>query len=128
MLRARGAGREFTMETGEWRSLPEHALAVGRHVPPASDRIPDFMQYFADRYRLDRLGKAGRIIAMAAAHHRFNYIRPFPDGNGRVSRLMSHAMAWKRVSGRVVSGPFPAVWRGLASRTEYGSCASPSIR
>jgi Fic family protein len=30
---------------------------------------------------------------MAAAHHRLNYIHPFPDGNGRVSRLMSHAMA-----------------------------------
>jgi len=30
-------------------------------------------------------------MAMAAAHHRFNYIHPFPDGNGRVSRLMSHA-------------------------------------
>ena len=32
-------------------------------------------------------------MAIAAAHHRFNYIHPFPDGNGRVSRLMSHAMA-----------------------------------
>jgi Fic family protein len=41
-----------------------------------------------------RMGKAGRIIAMATAHHRFNYIHPFPDGNGRVSRLMSRAMAW----------------------------------
>ncbi|WP_342636617.1 Fic family protein [Aquamicrobium defluvii] len=36
-----------------------------------------------------------RIIAIASAHHRFNYIHPFPDGNGRVSRLMSHVMALK---------------------------------
>jgi len=33
------------------------------------------------------------VTAIAAAHHRLNYIHPFPDGNGRVSRLMSHAMA-----------------------------------
>ena len=43
-------------------------------------------------YRFDGMGKAARIIAVAIAHHRFNYIHPFPDGNGRVSRLMSHAM------------------------------------
>jgi Fic family protein len=40
-------------------------------------------------------GRGKRILAMATAHHRFNYIHPFPDGNGRVSRLMSHAMAHK---------------------------------
>src|SRR5947207_12978589 len=37
--------------------------------------------------------KSWSIIAIAAPHHRLNYIHPFPDGNGRVSRLMSHAMA-----------------------------------
>jgi Fic family protein len=51
------------------------------------------MQYFEKRYDFKSLKQAGRIMAMAAAHHRFNYIHPFPDGNGRVSRLMSHAMA-----------------------------------
>lgn len=93
MLRVKGAGREFIMAPGEWRSKPEHDNAVGRHVPPSSDRVAAFMKYFEERYRLQPLGKAGRIMAIAAAHHRFNYIHPFPDGNGRVSRLMSHAMA-----------------------------------
>jgi Fic family protein len=51
------------------------------------------MRYFETRYRFRELGKAGRIMAIPAAHHRLNYIHPFPDGNGRVSRLMSHAMA-----------------------------------
>jgi Fic family protein len=40
----------------------------------------DFMMYFADRYRFDRLGKAARILAIPAARHRLNYTRPFPDG------------------------------------------------
>ena len=93
MLHIEGAGHSFNMVPGEWRSRPEQDVAVGRHQPPSSERVADFMDYFAERYRLAPLGTAGRLIAMAAAHHRFNYIHPFPDGNGRVSRLMSHAMA-----------------------------------
>jgi Fic family protein len=38
------------------------------------------------------MGLSRKIISMALAHHRLNYIHPFPDGNGRVSRLMAHAM------------------------------------
>ncbi len=120
MLHVRGAGRDFTMTPGEWRSQPEHDVAVGRHIPPSSDRINEFMLYFADRYRFDRLGRAGRIIAMAAAHHRFNYIHPFPDGNGRVSRLMSHTMAWKAdIAAHGLWSISRGLARGLNRRGEY---------
>lgn len=95
MLMIEGAGRSFRMRPGVFRADPAHDVAVGRHVPPASDRVADFMAYFAQRYRLQPLGKGQQIVAMAAAHHRLNYIHPFPDGNGRVSRLMSHAMGLK---------------------------------
>lgn len=93
MLRIRGKDRELVMEPGAWRSRPEHDADVGRHLPPSSARVADFMRYFEEHYRFEPLKRAGRIMAIAAAHHRFNYIHPFPDGNGRVSRLMSHAMA-----------------------------------
>jgi Fic family protein len=93
MLRVEGQGQEFVMKPGEWRSLPEHDVAVGRHIPPSSVRVSDFIAHFENQYRLAPLGMAGRIMAMAATHHRFNYIHPFPDGNGRVGRLMSYAMA-----------------------------------
>jgi Fic family protein len=120
MLRVTGAGHDFTITPGEWRCRPEHDVAVGRHVPPSGHHIQEFMSYFADHYRFDRIGKAGRIIAMAAAHHRFNYIHPFPDGNGRVSRLMSHTMAWKA---DIAAGGLWSISRGLArgldSRSEY---------
>jgi Fic family protein len=120
MLCVRGVGRDFTMTPGEWRSRPEHDVAVGRHVPPSSQQVQEFMRYFADRYRFDRVGKAGRVIAMAAAHHRFNYIHPFPDGNGRVSRLMSHAMAWKAdVAAQGLWSISRGLARGLDSRNEY---------
>jgi Fic family protein len=120
MLRIRGVGREFIMKPGEWRSLPAHDVAVGRHIPPSSARVPAFMAYFEKRYRLAPLGMAGRIMAMAAAHHRFNYIHPFPDGNGRVSRLMSHAMA--HTAGIGAHGLWSisrGLARGLKSRREY---------
>jgi Fic family protein len=120
MLRIEGVGGAFLMEPGEWRSRPEHDVAVGRHVPPSSGRVTDFMAYFADRYRFDRLGKAARIMAIPAAHHRFNYIHPFPDGNGRVSRLMSHAMA--HVAGIGAHGLWSVsrgLARGIESRGEY---------
>jgi Fic family protein len=120
LLCIEGAGGAFMMEPGEWRSRPEQDVAVGRHVPPSSARVADFMAYFADRYRFDRLGKAARIIAIPAAHHRLNYIHPFPDGNGRVSRLMSHAMAY--VAGIGAHGLWSVsrgLARGLESRGEY---------
>lgn len=120
LLRVSSAGRSFLMEPGAWRTRTEHDVAVGRHAPPSSARVPDFMSYFAERYRFEKLGKSGRIIAMAAAHHRFNYIHPFPDGNGRVSRLMSHAMA--HMAGVGAHGLWSisrGLARGLVGRSEY---------
>jgi Fic family protein len=117
MLRIGGKGREFVMAPGAWRSQAQHDVAVGRHLPPSSERVGDFMRYFADRYRLEPLRKAGRIMAIAAAHHRFNYIHPFPDGNGRVSRLMSHAMG--HLAGIGAHGLW-SISRGLARGLEGG--------
>jgi len=124
MLRVRGADRQFVMAPGEWRSRPEHDVEVGRHLPPSSARVSDFMWYFEEQYRFERLGKAGRIVAMAASHHRFNYIHPFPDGNGRVSRLMSHAMAHQADIGAhglwsISRGLARGLEGGVANRAEY---------
>ena len=120
MLHLHGAGRAFTMTPGEWRSAPEHDVAVGRHQPPSSVVVDDCMRHFSDRYRFDGVGRAGRIIAMAAAHHRLNFIHPFPDGNGRVSRLMSHAMAWQAgIAAHGLWSVSRGLARGLDSRTEY---------
>lgn len=120
LLRVSAGDRSFLMEPGAWRSRPDHDVEVGRHAPPSSARVTDFMNYFAERYAFERLGKSGRILAMAAAHHRFNYIHPFPDGNGRVSRLMSHAMAHKAgIGAHGLWSISRGLARGLASRSEY---------
>ena len=80
------------------------------------------MRHFESRYRSADMGKAARIMAIASAHHRFNYIHPFPDGNGRVSRLMSHAMALKAgIGAHGLWSVSRGLARGLESRTEYKS-------
>jgi len=38
-------------------------------------------------------------MAIGAAHHRFNYIRPFPDGNGRRDRDLPRCRLLRRLSG-----------------------------
>jgi len=120
MLVIESAGCRFRMEPGAFRTESEHDVAVGRHIPPSSGQVEAFMRHFEQRYCLKPMGKGGRIIAMAAAHHRLNYIHPFPDGNGRVSRLMSHAMG---LSAGIGASGLWSVSRGLArglySRQEY---------
>ncbi len=119
-LRIAGGGRSFPMVPGALRDDPMHDVSVGRHIPPASASVALFMEYFAERYAASPMGPARRVLALPAAHHRLNYIHPFPDGNGRVSRLMSHAMAWH--AGIAAHGLWSisrGLARGLESRTEY---------
>jgi Fic family protein len=108
------------MVPGEFRSAADHDVKVGRHLPPSGDRVAAFMAYFEQKYRFASLGMGQRIIAMAAAHHRLNYIHPFLDGNGRVSRLMSHAMALEAgIGAHGLWSVSRGLARGLTSRGDY---------
>jgi Fic family protein len=95
---------------GEWRAEPPE-VAVGQHHPPSFRRVPEFMAYFEQQYGSIRNQDAVRVLAIPAAHHRLNYIHPFRDGNGRVSRLMSHAMMLRAGLG---AGGLWSISRGLA--------------
>jgi Fic family protein len=90
---------------GQWRTRD---VAVGNHIPISAPAIPRFMERFEDVY--SRLGKAETILAAAAAHHRLAWIHPFIDGNGRVTRLMSHATLLDALD----TGAVWSVARGLA--------------
>ena len=85
-------------------------VAVGRHVPPSAGSLPVFMARFDEAYSSPHLSKLRHIIAVAAAHHRLVWIHPFYDGNGRVARLMSHAML-RRLG---IGSSLWSVARGLA--------------
>jgi len=70
--------------------------------------LPRFLERFQQVY--GGIGKTESIIAIAAAHHRLLWIHPFLDGNGRVARLMSHAMLLSLLD----TGAVWSVARGLA--------------
>lgn len=60
------------------------------------------------------LSRVQRIVAVGASHHRLLWIHPFLDGNGRVTRLLSHAIL--RELG--VGSELWSVSRGLAREVE----------
>ena len=95
-------------------ALRERHVRVGRHRPVSPGAVPRFLQRFTAAY--GGLGKTDTILASAAAHHRLLWIHPFLDGNGRVARLMSHAVLGSALD----TGGLWSVARGLARRVgEY---------
>ena len=74
-------------------------VQVGRHVAPKADNLERFLDRFATVYggylgkaKLGGIHKLEAILATFIAHHRFVWIHPFPDGNGRVSRILLDTM------------------------------------
>jgi len=120
VLIVRSNSRAIRMTPGAFRATAAEEVMVGRHQPPAADRVATFMAHFERRYRLAVLGPGSRIVAIAAAHHRLNFIHPFLDGNGRVSRLMSHAMVLTAgIGAHGLWSVSRGLARGLESRGEY---------
>ena len=65
-------------------------VRVGDHIAVSPGAVPRFLKRFEEVY--GRLSKTDSILGVAAAHHRLVWIHPLVDGNGRVARLISHAM------------------------------------
>ena len=123
MLRVEGAG---TME--RLRVIPgglrQCNAQVGRHVPVSPGAVPRFLERFEAVY--GTLGTTDSILASATAHHRLLWIHPFLDGNGRVARLMSHAMLRDVLD----TGGVWSIARGLARnvadyRAQLATCDLP---
>ena len=91
--------------------LRHRDVQVGRHVAISPGALPRFLQRFEEVY-----GKVGRTesIISAAAHHRLLWMHPFLDGNGRVARLMSHAVLLEVLD----TGAVWSVARGLARNVQ----------
>jgi Fic family protein len=100
-----GTHERLKMVPGELRGRD---VRVGRHVAISQGAIPRFLSGFERVY--GRLGRTDAILSTAAGHHRLLWIHPFLDGNGHVTRLMSHAMLLEALD----SGGVWSVARGLA--------------
>lgn len=106
-------GEILTLVPGEIRTRD---VKVGQHLAISPGAVRRFLERFASAY--SGLGKTQGILSAAGAHHRFAWIHPFLDGNGRVARLMSHAMLLEQLD----TGGVWSISRGLARRqAEYKS-------
>lgn len=107
-------GRQHRVQPGNWR---DHEVVVGGHQPPFSGALPEFMRRFDHFYSDSSIPATSQLVALAAGHHRLAWIHPFGDGNGRVTRLHSHA--WLIRCGADAAGLW-TISRGLArQRTQY---------
>lgn len=84
-------GRLQQVTPGKFRASE---VEVGRHIGPAASYLDAFVKKFETFYDPrdpTNKSKIRRVISIAASHHRFAWIHPFLDGNGRVVRLFSDA-------------------------------------
>lgn len=81
--------------TGDFRATPGTALkneATGAlvYVPPQSaNEIRDQMTALEQFINDDGLSDLDPLVKMAIIHHQFESIHPFPDGNGRIGRIIN---------------------------------------
>jgi len=102
-------GKTAPVVPGELRRANVH---VGNHLAVSPGAVPRFMNRFTQVY--GGLGTTEKILSTAAAHHRLLWIHPFLDGNGRVARLMSHAVLLETLD----TGALWSVARGLSRRVD----------
>lgn len=98
-------GEKDQLIPGQFRHLD---VKVGRHIAISPGAVPRFLVRFEEAY--SSLSKTEAIIAAAGLHHRFLWIHPFLDGNGRVARLISHANLLETLD----TGGIWSIARGLA--------------
>jgi Fic family protein len=85
--------REGSNLPGEYRKVSVK-IQNSQHTPPDGLLITDLMQGLFDFIDRKDDGKYD-LLKIAIAHHRFTWIHPFDNGNGRISRLLTYAMLLK---------------------------------
>lgn len=99
-------GREGDKTPGAYRSGAVR-ISQSEHLPPAAISVSQYMSELVgfinnqDKPKYD-------LMKMALAHHRFGWIHPFSNGNGRTVRLLTYALLIKygfnvQAGGRVLN-------------------------
>jgi Fic family protein len=96
------------------RGLRVVDVSVGRHVAPSPGSLPRLLAHLERGY--GRPGRIGRMLGVAAGHHRLNWCHPFLDGNGRVARLVACAGLRRTLRG---AGAWSLSEGLLARREDY---------
>ena len=69
-------------------------ISKSAHTPPDHIQVQSYMDEFLDFINQDGADKYD-LLKTAIAHHRFTWIHPFGNGNGRVVRLLTYALMIK---------------------------------
>ncbi len=69
-------------------------IAKSWHVPPDYIVLNDYFDKFIE-FINQPVTPQNNLLKLAVAHHRFMYIHPFDNGNGRVGRLLNYALLLK---------------------------------
>ncbi|MFZ5934475.1 Fic family protein [Pseudomonas sp. HS6-2] len=98
--------REGDRAPGAYREGPVR-ISQSDHLPPEGLLVPQYMQELVSFINRDDSPKYA-LMKVALAHHRFGWIHPFGNGNGRVVRLLTYALIMKygfnvNVGGRVLN-------------------------
>lgn len=98
--------REGDATPGAYRTTGVR-IAQSSHLPPEAVQVPGYMQELAAFINRADPPKYD-LIKVALAHHRFGWVHPFGNGNGRVVRLLTYALMIKygfnvKTGGRVLN-------------------------
>lgn len=89
-----GLSREGDPTPGAYR-LGEVSIGRSSHRPPWPADVPDHMTSLFD-FIGQTVEPQKQLLQTAIAHHRFLWIHPFGNGNGRTARLLTYAMLVKQ--------------------------------
>lgn len=98
--------REGDATPGAYRQK-QVKIAQSEHLPPEFIQVPHYMQDLV-AFINENHPPEYDLIKVALAHHRFSWIHPFGNGNGRVVRLLTYALLIKygfnvKTGGRVLN-------------------------
>lgn len=85
--------REGDKTPGAYRQS-QVRISQSEHLPPDFMHVPGYMQELVDFVNMSNSPKYD-LMKVALAHHRFGWIHPFGNGNGRVVRLITYALMIK---------------------------------
>jgi Fic family protein len=69
-------------------------IKKSKHVPPDYAVLPDYFQEFIKFINIE-YSLQYQLLMASIANHRFAYIHPFDNGNGRTGRLLNYALLIK---------------------------------
>lgn len=105
-MTVQGLEREGDDTPGVYR-LKQVQISKSEHLPPEAVSVPQYMAELVEFINRPDSAKYD-LMKVALAHHRFAWIHPFGNGNGRVVRLLTYALLIKygfnvKAGGRVLN-------------------------